>query len=484
MVYKVPFHVVETDPQNQLRVVTIGKAATTADKRILLMGGTGSGKTTWLNGMANHLFGIDRADDFRFKIVTDDDEPGRSGGTSQAFSQTRDVTFYKFEWQPGFPCDFSVVVIDTPGFGDTDGLERDQEIEEHVRAIFRRPTVQQMGGIDAVVFVVQAGNVRMTANQRYIWTRVESLFGGDAAGHLVIATTFADVGEPQVIGAIDSLGIRYRSVLKFNNSSLFAKTSNPESSAHEQMGEFEWAMSIESYRQVVVDLKLLDRVHLIRKQEIPQSCSKALLLQGWNSMIMRHIEELERIRWQKYNLQVYQAKGYPSENPLTDVIVPVLKTRPSSGSVIFCPICNIDCCPRSRWSSPSQTSQWACPRGCNPALYNTVGFVSTYEIVHEFWTIAQLIGTYSDETVRGSDLGKILNRMDRKMHEIHATIYRLVGMARNIANELDPILRLRTDSEYFGLMMHVEMTVKFPGFEVRLSHLCGLMENQPGFGHQ
>jgi signal recognition particle GTPase len=79
--YKVPFKTIENNPTKKLRVMTVDSASqpNVPEKRILLVGGTGSGKTTWLNGVANYLYGVSWTDDIRFKVVGVDDETGKSG---------------------------------------------------------------------------------------------------------------------------------------------------------------------------------------------------------------------------------------------------------------------------------------------------------------------------------------------------------------------------------------------------------------------
>ncbi|CAG0903918.1 unnamed protein product, partial [Darwinula stevensoni] len=84
---------------------------------LLLVGGTGSGKSTMINAIANFVLGVEWEDEFRFKIKT---EKGQKKRSSQ-YSQTKWINSYIFQWQEGFRIPYSLTVIDTPGFGDTDG---------------------------------------------------------------------------------------------------------------------------------------------------------------------------------------------------------------------------------------------------------------------------------------------------------------------------------------------------------------------------
>ncbi len=99
-------------------------------KTILLMGATGSGKTTMINAIINYLFGVEWDDPFRFLLI---DEQIRG---SQANSQTRDVIAYDINHREGLKIPYSLTIVDTPGFGDTEGIERDEEITSAVKKFF------------------------------------------------------------------------------------------------------------------------------------------------------------------------------------------------------------------------------------------------------------------------------------------------------------------------------------------------------------
>jgi predicted GTPase len=100
-------------------------------KTILVMGATGSGKTTWINAMINYVLGVEFEDDFRFKLIEEDVKGG-----SQAHSQTQGVTAYDIFYQNGSRIPYTLTIVDTPGFGDTQGIKRDKEITSAVQQFF------------------------------------------------------------------------------------------------------------------------------------------------------------------------------------------------------------------------------------------------------------------------------------------------------------------------------------------------------------
>ena len=121
------------DEVNQLKRCSIGNAdplTSAEEKVIMVLGATGAGKTTLINGMANYLFGVKWEDEFRFKVITDEET---ASDTAQAESQTKWITAYTFHHQKGSPLPYTLTIIDTPGFGDTEGLERDHRITEQIK---------------------------------------------------------------------------------------------------------------------------------------------------------------------------------------------------------------------------------------------------------------------------------------------------------------------------------------------------------------
>jgi flagellar biosynthesis GTPase FlhF len=58
-----------------------------AEKVIMLVGATGAGKRTLINGFVNYVFGVEWEDDFRFVLVSDE-------SNDQSKSQTQFITSY------------------------------------------------------------------------------------------------------------------------------------------------------------------------------------------------------------------------------------------------------------------------------------------------------------------------------------------------------------------------------------------------------
>ena len=219
----------------QIAKYEVGEPKMGTVKVLMLVGATGAGKTTLINGIANYMYGVQWDDDFRFVLI---DEPK---GKSQAHSQTNWITIYTLYREDGSPIPYSLTIIDTPGFGDTKGVERDRQIADQIKDFFSIPPP---GGIDAlhgIGFVAQAALARLCDAQKYVFDKILSMYAKDMAPNIFLMTTFADSQKPQVIAAITEAKVPYQKYFKFNNSALFV------TGEEESFDAMFWKMGVKSF---------------------------------------------------------------------------------------------------------------------------------------------------------------------------------------------------------------------------------------------
>ncbi|XP_038671292.1 LOW QUALITY PROTEIN: interferon-induced very large GTPase 1-like [Scyliorhinus canicula] len=261
----------------------------------MVLGATGAGKTTLINGMINYILGVEWEDNFRYKLI--DEGTGRS----QAESQTSSITAYELHHREGFQIDYSLTIIDTPGFGDTRGITRDKLITDQIQEFFTSP--DGVDQIDVVCFVAQASLARLTDTQKYIFDSILSIFGKDIAENIQILVTFADGHVPPVLEAInvaevpcpkDKKGFPVH--FKFNNSAVFAQRSTSVNSANkrspddsdeeeeEEDGEnidaSVWKLESNSLKEFFSALSQMERKSLPLTKEVVQEDRKALSTGG------------------------------------------------------------------------------------------------------------------------------------------------------------------------------------------------------------
>ncbi|XP_018927132.1 uncharacterized protein LOC109054307 [Cyprinus carpio] len=188
------------DDNGKVRKWSFGKKDDRKENKIvLLVGETGVGKTTLINSMVNYVLGVKFEDEIWYEIT---EEAVRD----QSESQTSEITMYEV-----FPEEspISLTIIDTPGYGDTRGLDKDLEVAENLATLFQ--SNDGVCEVDAVCFVIQASKNRLSDRQHYIFSSVLSLFGKDIVNNIVFLITHSDGLPPKnVIGAINKAKIPCR----------------------------------------------------------------------------------------------------------------------------------------------------------------------------------------------------------------------------------------------------------------------------------
>ena len=207
----------------------------TPNKVLMIVGATGSGKSTLINGMVNYLLGVEWDDEFRLKLIHEEVK-------SQTKSVTKFISAYTFHKHDDFPLQYSLTIIDTPGFGDTEGMARDKEITSQIQEFFSLSGEQGIDHLDGIGFVTQGGLARLTPTQIYIFDSIFSIFGKDMKDNIFTMVTFADSAVPPVIGAVKEAGIPCTEYFKFNNSALY--TVNTNTSA-----KVSWEITAESLKK-------------------------------------------------------------------------------------------------------------------------------------------------------------------------------------------------------------------------------------------
>jgi len=145
---------------------------------ILLLGETGAGKTSFLNLLRNfpsvlRTGSVNQAD-FR-------DLHHESNSSLTMHSKTEAVTPHEIR-VGGLP----LVVVDTPGLGDTRGPEVDaQQVAEIVHC------VSNLGAIDAIVIVICGRNSKMTTQLKYVLSQLRKILGNAACSNIVLVFTNA-----------------------------------------------------------------------------------------------------------------------------------------------------------------------------------------------------------------------------------------------------------------------------------------------------
>ena len=113
-------------------------------KNILFIGQSGVGKTTFLNALINALLDINENDEIRYKLVFKETSNG------QFKSQTSKITIYNVKI-PGKPI---LRLIDSPGFIDTQGKEKEENYIQLFRDLFKN----QIPYLNCICFALKSSD--------------------------------------------------------------------------------------------------------------------------------------------------------------------------------------------------------------------------------------------------------------------------------------------------------------------------------------
>lgn len=225
--------------------------------KIMVIGPTGSGKTTLLNSYINYLMGINYSDNFRYKIINE------VKNLNDAHSQTSEVTNYNIKAKNNK----IYQIIDTPGFGDTKGIERDEEITNKISDFFLYKTNE----INSICLVLKSSDNRLAACQKYIFNCIFDLFGEDMKKVFLAMLTFCDGGKPQVLNALQDENCLFSQFLlslgkewyyKFNNSAIFEKNED------DVLNLTYWNIGVNSFQNFTKKLDTLPKVNLIKTRRV------------------------------------------------------------------------------------------------------------------------------------------------------------------------------------------------------------------------
>lgn len=462
------------------------------EKVIMLVGATGSGKTTLINGLVNYIFGVEWKDQFRFKMVL---EPNVS---NQAMSQTTKITSYTLHHQEGFRVPYTLTIIDTPGFGDVSGIMRDKEITESIRKFFTAYGADGISHIDAVGFVANSSLPRLTPTQKYIFDQILSLFGKDIADNIFLLLTFADGKKPQVLSGIKEAKIPYKKHFKFNNSALYAHQSSEcdenehDSDADEGEWNFDslfWDMGFRSFDLFLKQLNIVESKSLILTQDVLTERNRLqIYVIGIQRDIRQGLTTLERLRKEIDMLQTHHADIERNKNFEYEVEeeIYVQTPIPSGQYITNCIHCNRTChenCKipedqrKSGCTAMKNGSCRICPGKCHWTMHKNFPFKYELTMKKTKKTVNELRQRYEEATQKKLTTENLIEEVNG---EFEALKVKVLGMTNSVRKSLQRLqeIALRpnplTTVQYIDILMESERSQAEPGWQARLEQLSNV----------
>ncbi|KAM4551947.1 uncharacterized protein PAE49_015527 [Odontesthes bonariensis] len=476
------------------RCFSFGKESRKPNRTIMVLGATGAGKSTLINGMINHILGVEWNDSYRFVLVNEDQSKSR------AHSQTSEVTVYKINHKKGFRINSSLTIVDTPGFGDTRGIERDREIIEQLRNLFS--TQLGVSEIDAVCVVAQASSARLTPTQKYVFDSVLSIFGKDVAENIRILVTFADGQPPPVLEAIRESGVPCPKGedglplhFKFNNSALFADNRSAAAGSMSGDGNFYlmfWNMGTKSMKTFFAALNQMETKSLtLTKQVLRERKQLEVSVESLQKQVRLGLAKLEEIKETSEKLREHEAEISRNENFEFEVSVmkPFQHDISGTGNYITnCQNCNFTChypCSRSndadkrRCAAMKKGYCTACPNKCSWNVHFNQKYRWEYKEVKEKVTKKDLEEKYKKASGEKMTVQQVMGKLEAEYNDLQLEVVKLMEKSAECLNRLQEIAlkpNPLSTPEYIDLLIKGEKSEAKPGWNKRVESLMKMKE--------
>ena len=446
---------------------------------VMVVGATGAGKTTLINGMANYIFGVEWKDEFRFKLVTDDDE----GGKGQAKSKTKHITAYHFPRQSGANVPYGLTIIDTPGFGDTGGLKEDQRTMAQIKDLFLNP--DGINQLDGIGFVTQSSQGRLTPTQRYIFDSILSIFGKDIGDIIFMMTTFADAHRQPVLDAVEEAGIKYCAAFKFNNSALFV--DNNQLQEDENFDEMFWKMGMRSFQSFfsrigTVQTKSLQltREVLLEREQLQN------LVQGLRPQIQLGLTKIDEFRQEERIVKDHEAEILKSEDFKYEVKVQKQRIIDLKGKGIYttnCLQCNFTCHKSCAFADDSSKMRCCamtngfctvCPKKCKWDQHRNTPYHYEWYTDVETRTSEDLRQRYNIATTEKSKVEALMASLENDLKKMRQVVLQMAQKTKHSLQRLSDIAlkpNPLSTVDYIDTLIVAEEEQSKEGFKERIQAL-------------
>lgn len=455
------------------------------EKVIMVVGETGSGKSTLINGIINYILGVEWEDKFRFKLIAE--EPKKSQADN-ADSATKSITAYTLYPMEGSSIPYRLTIIDTPGFGDTEGLERDKFTIDQIRKFF---TTQKNGidHLDGIGFVVKNSDTRLEGSKKYIFDKILSIFGKDIENNIFMMVNFADGERPPVVDTLQKAGIKYSDLFTFNNSALFSKNDNPQDRSY-RVGKMFWDLGFESFTSFFSEFEKLQSVSLIITREVLNERKHLeTVVDGLLPQIQRAQNELNRLLQIENIVDQHKVEVNANKNFTQTITVPKSRRENTRTGqyVTNCRNCNHTChkncafnddsdkfcCSAMKYAGNAEKAYCGvCPGRCSWRSHvNNDFYYESYEEV-EVITLKDLKDKFDTASANKTQAERILEGVNRDLEKECEKILTMTRQVQKSLYRLDEIAlkpNPLTELDYYDLQIESLKSEKKLGWEERVA---------------
>ncbi|XP_061176106.1 uncharacterized protein LOC133185061 [Saccostrea echinata] len=493
--FQLPYHLdnMTRKPETKIKEIKLGfgnpkiGALSIDEKTIILVGATGCGKSTMVDGIINYIMGVNFQDEFRFTLLELEEEEKRT--ENQAISQTEWITVYKIAPQTGSRLDYTLNIIDTPGFGDTRGIERDELLVNQIRHLLTDKSPPNLLYLDCVCFIVKAPDARLTPTQTYIFHSIMSLFGKDIESNICSLITFADGAKPPVLAALNESQLPFGNHFVFNNSALFEENKAMDGNSLTPMF---WDMGQKSFRNFFEALRRFQARSLALTIDVLEEREQLkTVIQNIQPQVdagLTKVNELEdQIRiFEKHKADIDANRNFEYE---VDEIKQIQITLPPGQHVTNCMHCHVTChedCKiadderKSRCSAMSKDTGNCkiCPGHCHWSDHKNTPYIFRFktEKVKKMYTemkrkYEEAVGETMNYETYIHNLKGDINDVFKKIRDNVDEMKRCKNKLNEIALKPDPL----SSEDHIKILIEAQKSEKQPGYDKRIAVLQRLL---------
>ena len=217
---------------------------------MLIFGETGSGKSTLINTLTNHLRSGSLSElkvsiPTMYLRSTEEFSHSEFDLSTNSKSQTKEPIEYVFNKDGEQIC-----ILDTPGLCDTEGLEKDDEnLDKIIKSAI---AIEKLSGI---ILVMNGTNSRVNNNIKHVLNKFNGFFPDSIMKNIIVVFTCCRE-ETCNFKSLDKLDIKPRKIIYMNNSA-FSVDPRKYNLNLDQILQLEWAKSMEQSKNIIDEMKKL-----------------------------------------------------------------------------------------------------------------------------------------------------------------------------------------------------------------------------------
>lgn len=289
---------------------------------IMVIGETGTGKSTWIHAMLNYMEDIQIEENTRYLLFNEKalqkQYEIKNGKKPKGSSVTDTPEIYNIMSSKVY--NNPIRIIDTAGFGDTRGKEYDEKITKDIQELFESSRIDNL---NAICIIFKATETRVHDRAKDVLDKLFLLFGEEIKKNIVIIFTFADSFEDfpamttlkdetspfaKILGDIEKL-----QYFAFNNKAYFSNDRKTFSTAYEN--------NTKNFGKLLKYIFSLRRISLESTKKVIRNrtqikCSISNLIQNLEDIklyIISSLKNQQKLLLEKKDLEILQNAKYPLE---------------------------------------------------------------------------------------------------------------------------------------------------------------------------